>query len=80
MAQLVKRLTLDFGSGDDLVVHEFEPHVGLWADSVEAAWDSVSLPLSLPLPSLCALSLSLSLSKINIKKKIKSGCPGGSVG
>ena len=53
MAQLVKRLTLDFGSGRKCTVHEFEPHIGLCADSVELAWDSLSAP---PL-----LSLSLSL-------------------
>ena len=51
MAQLVKRLTLDFGSGHDLTVHGFEPRVGLCADSAEPAWESLSL--SLP----CLLSL-----------------------
>ena len=35
MAQLVGRPTLDFGSGHDLVIHEFEPHLGLCADSSE---------------------------------------------
>ena len=29
VAQLVKRPTLDFTSGDDLTVHEFEPFIGL---------------------------------------------------
>ena len=48
VAQSVKRPTLDFGSGHDLVVHEFEPHVGLWADSVEPAWDALSPSLSAP--------------------------------
>ena len=42
MAQLVKRPTLDLGSGHDLPVHEFEPHIGLCTDGVEPAWDSVS--------------------------------------
>ena len=37
VAQLVQRLTLDFDSSHDLTVHEFEPHVGLHADSVEPA-------------------------------------------
>ena len=54
MAQSVKQLNLDFGSGHDLTVCEFEPWAGLHAGSVEPAWDSVSLPrslsLSLPLP------------------------------
>ena len=86
MSQLVeRRLTLGFGSGHDLVVREIRPHVGLCADSVEPAWDSLSLclsvslslslspPLSLPLSclsSLCA-SLSLSLSQNKIKTKTK---------
>ena len=43
MAQLVKCPTLDFDSGCDLTVSEFEPHVGLCADSIETAWDSVCL-------------------------------------
>ena len=51
----------DFGSGHDLMVHEFEPFIGLCADSVEPAWDSVSRSLSAP--PLLMLSLSLSLSQ-----------------
>ena len=54
MAQSVKRQTLDFGSGHDLTVREFEPCMGLCADSVEPAWDSLS-PFS--------LSLSLKINK-----------------
>ena len=46
MAQSVKGLTLGFGSGHDLMVYEFEPHTGFCVDSVETAWDSLSLPLS----------------------------------
>ena len=57
---MVKHPTLDSGSGLDLPVCEFEPHV-----SVELAWDS--LPVCLPLP--CSLTRSLALSKINFKKK-----------
>ena len=37
----VKRLTLDFGSGHDLTVHEIEPRVRLCTDS------TLSLSLSL---------------------------------
>ena len=51
---------LDFGSGHDLTVHEFKPHVGLWADSVEAAGNSLSPSLSAPSPLMLTLSLSLS--------------------
>ena len=47
MAQSVKQPTLDFGSGCDLMVREIEPHVGLCANSVEPAWDSLSLSFSL---------------------------------
>ena len=43
MAQSVKRLTLDLGSGHNLTVREFEPRVGLCAVSTESAWDSLSL-------------------------------------
>ena len=43
MAQSVKRLIGDFGSGHDLMVCEFEPHIRLCALMVEPAWDSVSL-------------------------------------
>ena len=46
MSQSVKHLTLDFGLGHDLMVHETEPHVRLCADSMEPAWDSLT-------PSLC---------------------------
>ena len=46
-AQLVKRLTLDSGSGHDLTDCEFEPRTGLCADSTEPAWDPLSFSLSL---------------------------------
>ena len=59
VAQLVKHLTLDFGSGHDLRVHEIEPHIRLCTDSTEPAWDSLSLSLC-PSP---AYSLSLSQNK-----------------
>ena len=61
MAQLVNRLTLGVGSDHDLTVCEFEPYIGLCADGVEPAWDSLSPSLSthLSLP----LSLTLALSK-----------------
>ena len=50
MTQLVNHPTLNFGSGHDLMVHEFEPHIRLAADSVEPARDSLSLSLSLSVP------------------------------
>ena len=53
--------TLDFGSGPDLTVREFQPRVWLCADSVEPAWDSLSLSLC-PSPAR-ALSLSLKINQ-----------------
>ena len=44
-AQSIKRQTLDFSSGHDLRVCEFEHRIRLCADSMEPAWDPLSLPL-----------------------------------
>ena len=63
VAQSVKCLTLGFSSGHDLMVQEFEPCIRLFADSVEPAWDS----LSLTLPDLCSLSF-----RTNKLKQIKN--------
>ena len=57
----MRKRVLDFGSGHDLTVGGFEPHIRLSADSAEPAWDSLSPSLSAP--PLLALSLSLSLSR-----------------
>ena len=62
---MVKCPSLDFSSGHDFLVHEFEPHIRLYADGAEPAWDSVSF---CPSP---AHALSLSVSKIN-KKTLKN--------
>ena len=43
VAQLVKHLTLDFGSGHDLAVSEFKPFIGLCTDSTQPACNSLSL-------------------------------------
>ena len=48
VAQWVKCLTLDLCSGHDLMVVEIEPQLGLCADSVEPAGDSLSPSLSAP--------------------------------
>ena len=53
VTQSVKLLTLDLGSGHDLTVCEFKPCIMLRVDSVEPAWDS----LSLTLPHVCSRSL-----------------------
>ena len=62
VAQGIKRLTRHFGSGHDLKVHEFEPHIGLHADSAEPAWVSLSLPPHLSLSASPLLTLCLCLS------------------
>ena len=60
VAPSVKCPTLGFGSGQDLTVGGIESMlVGLYADSVDPAWDSLSLS---PCPSPAWLSLSFSLS------------------
>ena len=65
MAQSGERQTLDYGSGRALTVREFEPCIGLCADLVEPAWDSLSSSLSAlpPAPRLCTHAYSLSLLK-----------------
>ena len=59
MAQSVKCLALDSGSGHDLTVDEFKPRVGLCTDSEKPAWDSLSPSLSAPSLLLRALSLKI---------------------
>ena len=49
VTQLVKHSTLDLYSRHYLTVHGVELHVKLRADSVEPAWDCLSVSLSLPL-------------------------------
>ena len=58
VVQSVEHPTLDFGSGYYLTIREFKPHIRLYADSAESAWDSlpISLFLSLFLLHLCSLS------------------------
>ena len=60
MAQSVERPPLGFRSDHDLTAREIEPDIGLRADSVEPAWDSLSPSLSAP--PLLALSLSQKLT------------------
>ena len=64
VAQSVKRLTLDFGSGHDFAVCGIEPHVRLCADSMEPAWNS----LCAALPD--SLSLSLKINKLKKHKNL----------
>ena len=59
----------DFGSGHDLIVRGFEPHIGLCADGSEPrVCFRFCVSLSLPLPCLCFVFLCL--SKINKCLKI----------
>ena len=55
-APLVKHLSLDFGLDHDLMVREIKPYVWLCTESMEPAWDSLSL--SVPLSCMYVLSLS----------------------
>ena len=72
----VRCLTFDFGSGHDLMVCEFGPHIepsiGLCADSAEPAWDSLSRFLALCPSPTRVHAHALSLSKINKLKKIEN--------
>ena len=65
VTQLVKRLTLDFGSGHDVAVSAIKSHVRLPSDHTSLL-GILSFPLSLPIPHMrvCTLSLTLSV-KIN---------------
>ena len=71
MAQSFQCLAVGFSSGHDLLVHEFEPHIGLCAGSWEPGARfgfCVSLSLSAPPPPMRLRSLAFSLfslSKIN---------------
>ena len=62
MAQSFKGLTLDFGSGHDLAVQGFEPHVGV---TVRSGLGILSPPLS-----LCSLP-PLSLCQNKFKKPLQ---------
>ena len=71
MAQSLRHPALNFGSGHNLTVGEFEPHIGLCADNMEPAWDYLSPSFSAPPLLALSLSLSLSLSKsVNLTKHI----------
>ena len=65
VAQSVEYLTPDFGSGHDLMVCEFKPHIRLSAVSTEPAVDPLSSSLSLSLhPSLLLSKTSKHLKNI----------------
>ena len=55
VAQLVERLTLDIGSGHDLMVCGFEPLIGVSAVSTESASDPLSPFLFAPPPLVYAV-------------------------
>ena len=73
MAQSVKRVTLDFGSGQDLTVRELEPRTGLCAGSAKPAWASVSVPLCPSSAHAHCLTLSLSINKLK-RKEAENRC------
>ena len=52
------RWASDFGSGHDVMVMRLRPTIGLCADSMEPAWDSLSpLPLSARPPFVLSLKI-----------------------
>ena len=64
----LSQLSVQLGSGHDLMVREFEPHVGLCADSLEpGACFGLCVSFSLCPSPTCALSLYVS-QNINVKK------------
>ena len=68
--------SVDFSPVPDLRVWEFEPRIGLCADSSEPGARfrfpvSLSLLLPLPIPLTLVLCLSVSQKLINVKKKLK---------
>ena len=71
MAQSGKHLTLGFSSGHGLMVREFEPHIGLCADTAKPAWYSTSPSLSAPSHS-CSISISLKINKLKIKGQTRT--------
>ena len=68
MAQSVKRLTLDFGSGHNLTGHGIEPRVSC-TDSTEPAWGSLSPRLSAPFPHVLSLKINKYIFFTKLKKK-----------
>ena len=66
MAQSVKHQTLDFGSGQDLMVREFKPCVRFYVDSVDGACLRFSLSLSVCPSAACTYVYSPCLSQISI--------------
>ena len=73
VAPTAERPTLDFGSGHDLAVHEFKPHVGARCRQL-GAWSLLRILCLLPSLPLClvlCLSVSVSLSKNKHKKNNK---------
>ena len=59
-AWVAQSVVSDFGLGHDLTVCEFEPHVGLCADSLEpGAYFRFCVSLSLTLPRSCSVFLGL---------------------
>ena len=73
VAQFVERPTLNFSSGHDLTVGEFEPCVRLCADSSDPGASfgfCVSLSLSAPPPLMLCPSVSVSVSvSLSLKNK-----------
>ena len=68
MAQSVEYLTLDFGSGHDLVVHEIKPRVARSAQNLLGVFSLSLCSSPAHVLSVC-LSVCLSISLSNKKRK-----------
>ena len=78
VAESVKHLILDFGSGHDLMVHEFKSCIWLCAGSRETTWDSLSVSLC-SFPSLSQISKLRGawwLSRSSGQLRLRSWSPG----
>ena len=60
MPQSVQPPILDLWSGDDLTVHEIEPHIRFCVNSAKTVWGSLSPSLSTAPPFMCVHAHSLS--------------------
>ena len=70
VAQSAKHPTLDFNSGQDLIIRELEPCVLLHAVRVEPAWDASPPSLCPPPPAHVRAHVYVLSLEINKLKKI----------
>ena len=79
MARLVKRWTLDFGSGHDFTVCGVKPCVGLCAASARSLLGILSPFLSASPLFMCTRALSLKINKLKKRRVSLGACEGRGV-